>query len=80
MCWLLFDYRDWPKNATERKNNPSANRVRDFAKELGVGLIYYRNLSHSGDWFMLEPARKKSRNTSEREGLRHLFEGELKKK
>lgn len=77
-CWLLFDYRDWPKNARQRLDNPSAERVRNFAKELGVGLIYYRNLSRSGDWFMLEPAKKQKRNPQERDALRHLFEGEIK--
>jgi hypothetical protein len=78
-CWLLFDSRDWPRNARERSENPSAERVRKFAKKLGVGLIYYRNLSRSGDWFMLEPAKKQQRNPIEREALRHLFEGEIKK-
>jgi hypothetical protein len=44
-----------------------------------VGLIYYRNLSRSGDWFMLEPAKKQKRDPGEREALRHLFEGEVNK-
>lgn len=79
MCWLLFDSRDWPKNSAQRRENPSAQRVRDFAKKLGVGLIYYRNLSRSGDWFLLEPAKKQKRISQEREALRHLFEGEIKK-
>ncbi len=78
-CWLLFDSQDWPKNASQRRENPSAERVRKFAKELGVGLIYYRNLSRSGDWFVLEPAKKQKRIPEEREALRHLFEGEIKK-
>jgi hypothetical protein len=77
--WLLFDSRDWPKNASERKKNPSAERIRKFAQKLGVGLIYYRNLSRSGDWFMLEPARQQIRNKEERKTLRHLFEGEVEK-
>ncbi len=78
-CWLLFDSRDWPKNVSQRRENPSAERVRKFAKELGVGLIYYRNLSRSGDWFILEPAKRQKRIPEEREALRHLFEGEIKK-
>lgn len=78
-CWLLFDSEDWPKNASQRRENPSAERVRKFAQELGVGLIYYRNLSRGGDWFLLEPAKKRKRDPKEREALRHLFEGEIKK-
>ena len=78
-CWLLFDSRDWPKNSAQRRENPSAERVRDFAKKLGVGLIYYRNLSRSGDWFVLEPAKRQKRVKQDREALRHLFEGEAKK-
>jgi hypothetical protein len=78
-CWLLFDSRDWPKNASERRQNPSAERVRKFAEKLGVGLIYYRDLSRSGSWFMLEPAKKQRRDPEEREALRHLFEGEINK-
>lgn len=78
-CWLLFDSEDWPKNAIQRRENPSAERVRKFAQELGVGLIYYRNLSRGGDWFLLEPAKKRKRDPKEREALRHLFEGEIKK-
>ena len=78
-CWLLFDSEDWPKNASQRRENPSAERVRKFAQELGVGLIYYRNLSRGADWFLLEPAKKRKRDPKEREALRHLFEGEIKK-
>jgi len=78
-CWLLFDSRDWPRNPAQRRENPSAERVREFAKKLGVGLIYYRNLARSGDWVLLEPAKNQRRNKQERETLRHLFEGELKK-
>lgn len=79
-CWLLFDTKDWPKNSTQRKNNPSAERVRNFAKELGVGLIYYKNLAHSGTWFVLEEAKQQPRKIEERKKIRHLFEGELGKK
>ncbi len=78
-CWLLFDSRDWPKNAKERKANPSAERVRSFAEKIGVGLIYYRNLSRSYSWFMLLDAEKQKRIPVDREALRHLFEGENKK-
>jgi hypothetical protein len=79
-CWLLFDSRDWPKNASQRRNNPSAERIRKFAMELGVGLIYYRNLSRSGSWFVLEPAKKQRRDPERRDELRHLFEGEVNKR
>ena len=78
-CWLLFDSRDWPKNATQRRENPGAERVRAFAKKLGVGLIYYRNLARSSEWVLLEPAINLKRNPQERETLRQLFEGEIKK-
>ena len=78
-CWLLFDSRDWPRNSAQRRENPSAERVRDFAKKLGVGLIYYRNLSRSGDWFVLEPAKRQKRVKQDRDALRNLFEGEANK-
>ena len=78
-CWLLFDSRDWPKNANERRNNPSAERVKNFAEELGVGLIYYRKLAHSGGWFKLLDAKKQKRNNDARAELKYLFEGEEKK-
>jgi hypothetical protein len=84
-CWLLFDSRDWPKNASQRKKNPSAPRILEFAKKLGVGLIYYRNISRSSEWIMLEPAKQQKKRrkndygfSKEREALRELFEGELK--
>jgi len=57
-CWLLFDSRDWSRNATERSNNPSAERVKRFAEELGVGLIYYRKLARGAGWFRLLDAKK----------------------
>lgn len=79
-CWLLFDSRDWPKNSNQRRNNPGAQRVRDFARELGVGLIYYKNLAYGGSWFVLEPANKQKRNTKAKTELKHLFEGERKKR
>jgi hypothetical protein len=78
-CWLLFDSRDWPKNANDRRSNPSAERVKDFAEELGVGLIYYRKLAHSGGWFKLLDAKKQKRNKDARAELKHLFQGEERK-
>jgi len=77
-CWLLFDSRDWPKNAKERRLNPSAERVRSFAEKIGVGLIYYRNLSRSYSWFMLLDAQKQKRIPEDVAALRHLFEGEMR--
>lgn len=78
-CWLLFDSRDWPKNNSERKANPNAERIKIFAQKLGVGLIYYRNLSNSGDWFMLQNAKLQPKNLVNRDGLKHLFSEEIKK-
>lgn len=78
-CWLLFDAKDWPKNNEERNANPNAERVRNFAQKLGVGLIYYRNLSNGGDWFMLQSAKSQSKNSIDRDGLKHLISEEIKK-
>jgi len=77
-CWLLFDSKDWPKNPSQRSKNPGADLAKKFAIKLGVGLIYYRNLSRSGDWYMLQPAKKQKRNPEKRKALEQLYEGEKK--
>lgn len=78
MCWLLFDSADWPKNSRQRRENPDALRVREFAKELGVGLIYYKTLGHVGGWFVLEPAKHQRPGKIDKKALKHLFDGETK--
>lgn len=75
-CWLLFDYRDWPINSAQRVEHPNADRVKKFAEKLGVGLIYFRTLSHGGSWHVVLQAKQQSRNIEERKSLRSLFEGE----
>jgi hypothetical protein len=77
---LLFDARDWPKTKRERIENPNAERIRNLARLLGVGLISYRNLGRSNDWKLIEPAKNQKYDKDLRESLRTLFEGELKTK
>ena len=79
-CWLLFDYRDWPLNSAQRDANPNAERVKKFAEKLGVGLIYFRTLSHGGTWHVLLQAKRQPINKKDRESLRSLFEGEEKER
>lgn len=79
-CWLLFDYRDWPMNSTQRDANPNAKRVKKFAEKLGVGLIYFRTLAHGGTWHVLLQAKRQPINKQDRDSLRSLFEGEEKER
>lgn len=79
-CWLLFDHRDWPMNSAQRNNNPNAERVKNFAVKLGVGLIYFRTLSQGGTWHVVLEAKQQPRDKKDRESLRSLFEGEEKER
>lgn len=73
-CWLLFDSRDWPKNAQERALNPNAERVKEFAAKLGVGLIYYKTLHSGGSWHCLLDAKPQKTSGNLKKGLKDLIE------
>lgn len=75
-CWLLFDSRDWPKNKKERAANPSAERVRDFAEKLGVGLIYFKTLHIGGTWHCLLEAKSQKTTRELKKELKDLIEND----
>jgi hypothetical protein len=75
-CWLVFDSKDWPKNDRERAANPSAERIRDFAKKLGVGLIYYKTLHIGGTWHCLLDAKPQKVNSKLKAELKWLIEND----
>lgn len=71
--WLLFDLRDWPKNKTQRDRNPDFESIVDFAAELGIGLISYKDLASSQSWKVHLEAGQRRRNKSSRLALRGLY-------
>lgn len=79
-CWLLFDHRDWPKNSAQRKDHPNADSVKNFAEKLGVGLIYYRRLSHGASWHLVLKAKQQYPNNEDKKSFKKLLEHEKKEK
>lgn len=71
--WLLFDYRDWPSNKRERDANPDFISILDFAKELKVGLISYRDLSASSTWVVQLDAKQRKGDKATRFALKSLI-------
>ena len=72
--WLLFDFKDWPRNKTEKSQMVDFQAIEDFAKELGVGLISYKDLAISSTWKVLLEAKQRRRIRESRMDLRSLYE------
>ena len=72
--WLLFDVRDWPKNKIERDKNPDFKYIVEFAKELKVGLISYKDLASSQTWKVHVPAESRKRDSASKAALKALFQ------
>ena len=78
MCWLLFDFNDWP-NVKQLAKNPNAQITKEVAEKLGVGLIRYKSLNRSHSWKVLVKAKPQRPKEKYKLELKHLISRDVKK-
>ena len=67
--WLIFSLKDYESTALARSSDPDWVATEKLAKDLGVGLIGYQNLSAASTWRIVLPAKKRR---SDKDGLATL--------